>query len=713
MDVHPPSPGTTSEKHRALEKQLGLGDVYALATGATLSSGFFLLPGLAAAGAGAAMPLSYLLAAVILMPGLFSMVELATAMPKAGGVYYFLDRSMGPLVGTVGGFGTWISLVLKSAFALVGVGAYLHLFVGGLDLGPIAAGFALFFGAVNYLGAKKSGAFQVFLLIGLLILLLWFCGFGLLQTDFAEFSGFYDAGSAGIVSTAGLVIVSYMGMTKVCSVAEEVENPDRNLPLGMFLAFGTVIMIYVVGTTVMIGVVGVDALATGPGYLTPVATVAEALVGRWGQVLMTVAAVLAFSSVANAGILSASRYPLAMGRDRLLPDAFGRIGAHGTPTLGIAVTVGMILLCVTLFDPTKIAKLASAFMLVMFALACLAVVVMRESGIESYDPRFRSPLYPGVQILGILGSFWMIMSMGPLPMLFTGALITFGAMWYTYYARERVTREGAILHVFERLGRQRYEGLDRELREIMKERGPSATDDFDELLTEASVLDIAEPGAVEFAALATEAAALLALNVPLSADQLSEGFLQGTRMGATPVSHGAALPHMRSDLLDRSHILLARVPGGVHFETGPAAAASAQKGPVRAVFFLISSESDPGQHLRILARIARRVDQSDFMPEWLGADSDEELKETLFRNERMLVMTLGKGRRSSDLIGCKLREVTLPEGTLIAMLRRDDELVFPRGDTDLLEGDRLTVIGQADGISALRDLYGVATPGEV
>ena len=140
----------TPVKPPLLEKQLGLWDVYALATGATLSSGFFLLPGLAAVGAGPAIPLSYLLGAAILLPGLFSLAELATAMPRAGGIYYFLDRSMGPLVGAIGGFGTWIAVVLKCAVALVGVGAYLQIFLPGLEMGPIAGGFAVFFGVVNY-----------------------------------------------------------------------------------------------------------------------------------------------------------------------------------------------------------------------------------------------------------------------------------------------------------------------------------------------------------------------------------------------------------------------------------------------------------------------------------------------------------------------------------------------------------------------------------
>jgi amino acid transporter len=88
------------KKKQRLKKELGLFDAYAIATGATLSSGFFLLPGLAAVAVGSAVPLAYLLAGLLIVPGLVSMAELATAMPRAGGVYYFLDHSMGPLMGT-------------------------------------------------------------------------------------------------------------------------------------------------------------------------------------------------------------------------------------------------------------------------------------------------------------------------------------------------------------------------------------------------------------------------------------------------------------------------------------------------------------------------------------------------------------------------------------------------------------------------------------
>ena len=686
-------------KKQKLKKELGLFDVYAIATGATLSSGFFLLPGLAAVGVGSGLPLAYLLAGLLIVPGLVSMAELATAMPRAGGVYYFLDRSMGPLMGTVGGFGTWIALILKSAFALIGIGAYLELFLPDVQMKPIAAVFAIGFGIVNILGAKKSTSFQSVMVVSLLTLLAGFTGFGLMNIETANFSGMFGEASGSLVATAGLVIVSYMGLTKVASVAEEVRNPERNIPLGMFLAFGTAILVYTVGTTIMVGVVSADVLAQNGGDLTPVATVARVLVGPWGAILMTGAAVLAFSSVANAGILSASRYPLAMSRDHVLPRFFSKLQAQGAPIYAIYTTVGLILVFVLLFDPSPIAKLAGAFQLMMFALSCLAVIVMRESRIESYDPRYRSPFYPWLHILGVLAPFWLIVQMGLLPSLFTGGLIIFGAMWYNYYARERVDREGAIFHVFERLGRQRDTGLDRELRQIMKEKGLRDADPFEEVVTRASIID--SPGGTGFRNIVSEASAHLAEACNLSAKELGDGFLEGTVVGMTPVSHGVALPHLRQPEIESAHLVLVRCPGGVEMGMDLAEGQHNQSEPVQAVFFLVSPLDNPGQHLRILAQIAGRVDKEDFMEAWLSAPNHQKLKEAILRDDRLLTLTLEAGTPSAILIGQSLKDILLPEGTLIALVRRGPDVVIPRGATELKRGDRLTIIGEPAGLDTL------------
>ena len=142
-------------KYKKLKKELGLWDVYAIATGAMFSSGFFLLPGLAAAETGPSVFLAYFISGLIVLPTMFSVAELATAMPKAGGTYYIIDRSLGPIIGTIGGYGSWLALVLKSAFALIGMGAYLAIYFD-ISIVPVAIILTLVFGVLNVVGAKET-----------------------------------------------------------------------------------------------------------------------------------------------------------------------------------------------------------------------------------------------------------------------------------------------------------------------------------------------------------------------------------------------------------------------------------------------------------------------------------------------------------------------------------------------------------------------------
>jgi len=113
---------------KTLKKELGFWGVFCIATGAMISSGLFILPGLAYAKAGPAVIVSYVLAGVLCIPTALSKAELTTAMPKAGGDYFYMMRGFGPLFGTIAGLSAWFSLSLKSSFALLGMGAYLSIF---------------------------------------------------------------------------------------------------------------------------------------------------------------------------------------------------------------------------------------------------------------------------------------------------------------------------------------------------------------------------------------------------------------------------------------------------------------------------------------------------------------------------------------------------------------------------------------------------------
>ncbi|QDV05286.1 putative amino acid permease YhdG [Planctomycetes bacterium Poly30] len=687
----------------ALSKELRLLDVYALATGATLSAGLFLLPGIAAAQAGVAIPLCYLIAAIPLVPAVMCKVELATAMPKAGGTYYFLDRSLGPLAGTVGGLGTWLALILKTAFALVGLGAYVSLY---LEPSPIltksiAIGFALAFGTLNILGAKKTAVFQKLLVGGLLIILTVFSVLGVPEIDFGAFKNFFAAGSDSLIATAGTVYISYVGVTKVISVAEEIKNPEKTLPRAVLLSMITAVVVYLLTTTIMVGVVPMAELA---GNETPMAAAASKIAGSFGKAVISVAAVLAFFSVANAGILSASRYPMAMATDRLVPGGLAKLSGRGTPARSIVLSVSIIIVIVAFLDPLKIAKLASAFQLLIFALQCLAVMVMRESGLKSYDPSFRAPFYPWLPLFGLLAPFFLIAAMGTLPVLFSLGLIAGGVGWYWTYGRERVDRRGAVFHVFARLGEQRHEGLDTELRGILKTKGLRDEDPFDQVVFSSTVIDV--QASVPFDTLIDRAASALHARTGRDASLFVQGFTEGTKTGATPVAKGVALPHMRIEDFGDPCLVLVRAHETIEIKGGDVFGNQTTPEQVHAIFFLVSDASDPGQHLRMLAKLASRIDEEDFLDGWLGARNEVQLREVFLRNERYLSIKLEDGSPAASLVGKSIEQLELPEDSLIAAIRRDGATIMPRASSVLQPGDRLIVIGESRAITQLREQFG-------
>ncbi|MFQ5746517.1 MAG: amino acid permease [Gemmatimonadota bacterium] len=700
-------------RNARLEKELGLSDVFVIAVGTMLSAGFFLLPGLAASNTGPSVILAYLLAGLFIVPSMLSTAELSTAMPRAGGTYYFLDRSLGPIVGTVGGLGTWLVLILKSAFALIGMGAYLSLFAD-LQIRPVAVGLTLLFGVVTLVGAKESTRLLRALVATVLsfVALYLVAGFlGLFAFRTPElpadvFRPFIDHGPEGLFATIGLVFISYAGLTKVSSMSEEVADPDRNIPRGMVLALLVGTIVYIAGIFLMVAAISPDVLHSD---LTPVVTSGVEFL-RWmprpvAVVLLAVPALAGLAAAGNAGVLAASRYPLAMARDRLLPSPFAAVGRFGTPALAVVATVALMVVFILTLDVLSVAKLASTFQLLIFALVNLAVIVMRESGLEAYDPGYRSPFYPWLHLFGLLAPFLLIAMMGLMPIVFSIGLVGACLAWYFFYARDRVARDGALLHWFARLGRRRFEGLDTELRGILKEKGVRQEDPFDEVIARSSVLDL--PAGITFEDTVRRAATLLAHRIPLPADRLAQGFLHGTRTGATPVAHGAALPHLRLTEAEAPQLVLARSRDGIEISVADAFPDEELHGErIFALFFLVSPEENPGQHLRILAEIAGRVDDADFMHAWLGVEHEQALKEAILRNERCLSLRLKPEQASGQLIGRALHEIEMPGGSLVALVRRGDEILVPRGQTVLRDGDRLTIVGDPEGIVAIQRRYG-------
>ena len=422
---------------KELERDLGLPSVLAISIGAMVGSGIFILPALALKMAGPAVVLAYLLAGVLVLPAALSKAEMATAMPEAGGTYIYIERGMGPMLGTIAGIGTWFALSFKGALALVGGVPYLVVLFD-LPVKPVALGLAALLIVVNLFGAKQTGRLQVAIVAAMLAAMVWFVGGSVGSVERAAFDGFFASGGGSIFAATGFVFVSYAGVTKIASVAEEVKDPDRVIPKGMVYSLGFTTLLYVLIVAVIVGVTP-DGIV---GSNTPVADVAAATMPTAGVVVVVAAAILALVSTANAGLLSSSRYPFAMSRDQLAPPSLSTVSERfNTPTMAITLT-GSVMLALIAFVPIMdIAKLASAFQILVFVLVNVAVVAFRTSDAE-YDPSYESPLYPWMQAFGVVGGLVLLTQMGRLPLVGAVVIILGGAVWYFVYGRPRVQREG-------------------------------------------------------------------------------------------------------------------------------------------------------------------------------------------------------------------------------------------------------------------------------
>ncbi len=428
---------------KKLERSLSLTTVIAISIGGMLGSGIFVLPGIAAAKTGSSIWLAYLLAAVCILPAALSKSELATAMPSSGGTYVYIERAFGPAFGTIAGIGLWLSLLLKSSFALVGFGAYLSILVD-IDLGLtkfVALIFLLLILFLNIFGVKKVGKVQIVIVTISLISLSLIFIFGLPKVTPNLLDPFLTKGNYGLISTVAFVYISYAGVTKVAAIAGEIKNPSQNLPRAMILSLLIMTTIYVLVAFVLVGNIPLETLQTD---IKPIYTIANLLGGKYIGNVAAIVGVITLISMANSGVLAASRFPFAMAIDKLLPSFMGKIHSkHLTPVATIIMTGVVMALVILFLDVEKIAKLASAFMVMMFISVNASVIVLRETSAQWYNPKYRSPMYPVVQLFGIISGIILLVFLGLMPFAAIVSIIILGLIIY-YAFGKNATRTGVL-----------------------------------------------------------------------------------------------------------------------------------------------------------------------------------------------------------------------------------------------------------------------------
>jgi len=435
-----------------LARELGLGAAMSIGIGTMVCAGIFVLPGIAAAKAGPIVVLAFALCGLVAVLIAFCMSELATGMPLSGGGYLFIVRAFGPMMGTVMGWCLWLSLIFASAFYMIGFGYYVadvfsisHVWLALMMTGLLTG--------LNFIGAKETGGTQNVIVAGLLIALSVFFVVAIFQVDVENLRPLIppEIGISGFLVVTPVLFVTFMGFAEIAAVSEEIKNPDRNLPIAVV---GSVVVVTVVYCLVEFCVVGLlrwddPNMATE----TILMELARMLMGKTGYSLILLGGIFATVSSANASIMAASRISFAMGRDRLMPDWFNTIHPRfRTPYRSIFITGGltMVLLVILGSHLELIAEVGAFLSLLLYAFISLACMVMRHAGLDWYKPSFKTPLYPAVPVLGLLGCLF-VMGITSRPTILIGLGIIAGTLiWYVLFLREHTQLTGVSNELWEK-----------------------------------------------------------------------------------------------------------------------------------------------------------------------------------------------------------------------------------------------------------------------
>ena len=452
----------TEVESGTLERKLGLFSVVIISLSAMIGSGLFVLPALAMLEMGGGSNpvggvwLAYLVAALIVLPGAVSKSELSTAMPTSGGSYVYVQRTFGPMIGTIAGLGLWANFMLKSAFALIGFKAYLWVIeeLIGVEINIETAALVLLaiIVVINILGVKRIKKIQIPIVMTSSAYLLGLCAWAVYSGDMnwdavtskEAFGG--DWGS--VASTSAFVFVSYAGVTKIAAVGGEVKDPERNLPYGILLSLLFSCILYVTVTMVMAAAVDPSEYMESQGHAgeDPVYIFANAVGGEAVATVAAILAVITMTSMALAGILASSRFPFAMAVDKLLPQFLEDVHSRfETPHWAIIGTGLAMAAAITFLPVHDVAELASGFKIMIFMLINACVIVLRSSSGSHawYAPEWKTPgpLYPLVQLFGIFGGGALLYLMGTKSLIGAAVAVVLGAIIYKSYGESRGENE--------------------------------------------------------------------------------------------------------------------------------------------------------------------------------------------------------------------------------------------------------------------------------
>lgn len=380
-------------------------DLVMLGAGTAIGASIFSVLGPAAQVGHEGILLACVLAALPMV--LFGLIYayMASAVPRTAASFEWQRQFTHPLIA----FGVVWLRILSNAVVMIVLGTVLVNYLGkvvALPAKPVM--FAMFLAVflLNYVGVAVAARAQTVLMLMLLAVFAVFIVAGAPSLDVSVAAKSVSVGWLPVVAALPLMIQLFLGIETTTEVGEEVDDPKRIVPLGLALALGLTVVVYLAIAFTALSLVGADALAASDA---PLLTAAEAALGRWAMPVIVTAAVLALSKSMNAVFLVFARFLYAMGRAGVLPARLGRIHPRfGTPH--VATMVAFAACCLGLFLPSSLLFLLLAVnipTMMKYLGSCLAAFNVARRHPDVHDQarlRFSRRTVMGLSLLGMVAA---------------------------------------------------------------------------------------------------------------------------------------------------------------------------------------------------------------------------------------------------------------------------------------------------------------------
>lgn len=245
----------------ALEPTVGLYEATAISVGAIIGSGIFVVTGIAAGAAGSAVILSMAIAGAVSLLTALSIAELSAWLPREGSVYELAYRLLSPVMGFLAGWMWTLNNVFGGAAVALGFAYYVTALVPAAPPAAVAVAVCLLFTLLNQAGLRQTGFLNGILVAAKLAVLAFFCGFGLLYVNGANFAPF-EPFRPGVLYGSAYIFFAYSGFARVSVIAEEVRDAARTVPRAVLLSLAISTVVYMGVGMSAVGVVGASKLAS-------------------------------------------------------------------------------------------------------------------------------------------------------------------------------------------------------------------------------------------------------------------------------------------------------------------------------------------------------------------------------------------------------------------------------------------------------------------